>query len=151
MAVFNKITFTERRPVTGEQEQTLLAKIADHRRTLSAIALTPAARTAVTSSSAITNHDCAGVIIWLALTAVGTGNMTICLDAITANGDIFTFAQTAVITTTGNYALLVYPGAGNAAAGFTGIPFACPRQFRVTIWKSDGSAWTYSASYDLIP
>lgn len=112
--------------------------------------LASAARTATTSSPVQTNHNARGVVVFLDVTTIGTGNITLNVSGV----DPISGKQTglglaaAAVTATGIYGYAIYPG---ITTGFNARASAIlPRSFVASVTHSDGSSWTYSLGYSLI-
>lgn len=128
----------------GTQEGTLLAS---------------AARTTSTASSSQTNHGNAGILLWLNITvASGTGGLTLYIqgfDPVSGAAVLLNAAPTAIIAT-GTYAYELRPGATTAGAAGTGrvqqrTAASLPRTWRIEVIHGNGSSYTYSVGYALIP
>jgi len=120
------------------------------------ILLASAARTATAASPNQINYNARGVMVTLRVTAVsGTGLIQLKIwgiNPVTGSATAGVFGATASITTTGDYTLEVYPGAsgGSTASGITFTNAALPRSWKVEIYHSDTSSYTYSVGYSLI-
>jgi hypothetical protein len=95
--------------------------------------LASAARTAETVSANQTNHNGRVVTIYLNIAAVGTGSLTLSLDAVEAAGNTTSLGSQANISVIGTHVVRV------ADYAF--------RQFRGRVVHSDASSWTYSLTY----
>lgn len=150
------ISFTERRPQSDQMSQELLALIADHRRTLTGTSLASAARTTVTQSADIINHDCAGVAAFLNITvASGTGGLSHYFgtyDPVSGTGKLLNSAPTAIVAT-GIYWYCLHPSltaAFNTSANQLSGGLL-PRTFYSYVNVGDASSYTYSVGFVLIP
>jgi hypothetical protein len=121
-------------------------------------ALASATRTATTTSAAITNHNCRGIIAFLNVTAAsgtgGLGLVFLMVDPVSGNtAKISTTSGTGSITATGQYLYMLGPGASTGATA-TDYKLAAngqlPRTFKVQVTHADGSNYTYSVGYSLI-
>lgn len=117
--------------------------------------LASAARTAVTNSPDMVNHNARALIVYLKVTAAsGTGGLTVLIrgrDPI--NNFSFTLhANPTAVTAIGSYAYIVGLGAGGAVGGEVKMNVATPipRSWRVTVSPGDASSYTYELSYALI-
>lgn len=126
-------------------------------------ALSSAARTGPVSSSAITNHNCRGVMIWLDITVNASSvNVRMWVDALDpgGSGNWITLTPTwgTAAIATGTYGFQFSPSAtlvGSAAAAAWLAYVAqgqLPRSWRVTTGHAgSGSSVTYSVTYCLLP
>ena len=117
-------------------------------------ALSSAARTTTTSSSELTNRNGRGIAILLDVTAVSSGQITgIDVRVPLPSGafaTIYSFG-TLSITTTGQRAYLIYPGAASAGS-WTATPIQgpIPRRFVVRVNHQDSNSITYSVTVSVI-
>jgi NADPH-dependent curcumin reductase CurA len=119
------------------------------------IALASAARTALTASAQLKQTGYTGIRIWLTVTAAsGTGGLTVLLRAVNPiNGaKVEINAGGAAITTAITRIYEFYPGVGGAA-GFVQEALArrLPQDFDIAVNHADGSSYTYSVMYELLP
>lgn len=114
-------------------------------------ALASAARTTTTASSPLTNHNAAGVRIFINVTATSaTPSITIAVqEQDPISGNWIDILVSAAITTTGQKTtLIVYPGTTVTANVSAAAPL--PRTWRINATHSDADSITYSVGYCLI-
>lgn len=117
--------------------------------------LASAAYTATQSGSAspIVSRTARGVIVYVYVSAVGTGTLTLNLcevDPVFGQGLVV--AAGAVTASIGAYRASWHPGASGTGLGViltASHPLA--RSWYIVLSKSDASSWTFGASYTLVP
>lgn len=118
--------------------------------------LSSAARTTTAFSSAMTNYNARGLLLHLSVTAAsGTGGLTTKILASLNGAAVFYLAADATaVTSTGEYAYLLYPGASVAAPISSGLqkvwPIGLPRSWQVWVVHGDASSYTYALHYGLV-
>lgn len=154
-------------PQDGDGERILLARMGTVLANLnnvrnSGTLLISAARTASTTTQTITPLNCSGVVAYLNCTAAsGTGGLVCRLEGFDAvSGNSIGLAQsTQAVVAVGYCAYVFGRGAGSLSqAGYPGIGKGCivglpglPAIMRFSIAHLDGSSYTYSLGYELIP
>lgn len=117
-------------------------------------ALVSAARTATTATATQTNRGARGLAVILAVSAAGTGTLTVeCASGITGGGNLQAWTGPAVSSATSRL-YLMYPGANETnMAAFVGrvVSQPLPRSFTLQVTKSDASSWTFALYYCLLP
>lgn len=153
----SSITPTSILPDTKDDQKALLQKQLYAALTkVTGTALASAARTANTSSSSIDSTGYSAVLMYFNTTvASGTGGLIFRIDGLDpVSANWFNLGSYTAITTTGARAIAYGKGVGAASAsmgpwGIAGVPL--PEQIRVTVVHGDGSSYTYSVGYCLIP
>lgn len=115
------------------------------------VALALAARTATTSSANLINRNCAGIRVFINVTAlVDTPSITVSIEEKDPiSGNYVALLTSAAITTTGQKTtLVIYPGL--TAAANVVASSVLPRDFRITVTHGDADSITYSICYSLI-
>jgi hypothetical protein len=115
--------------------------------------LASAARTASTPSSNQENYNSKGIIVYLNITSSsGTGGLTVQIQGIDpVSGLTHTLLQSSSVTSNGRYSYMLYPGASDIGTDLKQTNGGVlPRKWRVNIYNSDGSSYTYSVGYSLI-
>lgn len=112
--------------------------------------LASGSRTTTQNGADITNTKYRGIHVYLDMTVVGTGSVTLTIQGKdSVSGGYYTIlAGAAVITNVANV-YRVYPGltaAANAVANDV-----LPRTFRIIVTANNANAATYSVGYSLIP
>ena len=123
-----------------------------------AVLLASAARIATTLSPTQTNYNARGLFIGLEVTAAsGTGGLIVHIQGLpTGFADIIRLNNDhALITTTGRYGFVLYPGIPSASTvvAATVSQYAqgvLPRRWRVRVNHADGSSYTYLVIASLI-
>jgi hypothetical protein len=110
------------------------------------VLLATAARTAITTTAAQTNHNARGVALRLTITSAGTGTLTVHLRT-TSGWNLASFTGL-----TANALLVSYPGTTTGDPQGTAVmrSMPLPRTWDAVVDKSDASSWTYSLDYHLI-
>lgn len=112
-------------------------------------------------SVAVTNYNARGILLFLNITvASGTGGLRFSVQVVdpVSGGacNLMAPTPTGFITTTGLYAIMVYPGDTATPQGSSSnevnahIPAALPRNFNVAVQVGDASSYTYSLGYALM-
>lgn len=124
------------------------------RNNFEAIVLASAARTADTDSADQINYNAKGLALLLNVTAVSSGQINGLLIKARVGSSYVTIYQftSLAISTTGQRAFLIYPGAASAGS-WTAAPLqgVIPRNWRLTVDHNDANSITYDvvASYIL--
>lgn len=130
-ADFNGATWDRRR---GNTNVTLLAS---------------ASRTTTQTGADTTNYNHRGIHAVLDMTTVGTGSVTLTIEAKDeVSGKYYTLLAGAAVTANSTNVYKVYPGltaAANAVANDV-----LPRTFRITVTANNANAAVYSVGYSLI-
>jgi hypothetical protein len=113
-------------------------------------ALASAARTATTSSAALSNMDKKGIHVVLDVT-VNPSSASIVLkiegqDVL--SGKYYTILEGAAVTATGTTVYKVFPGAAVVANSVAND--IIPKTFRITVTHADSDSMTYSVGYSLV-
>ncbi len=114
------------------------------------------ARTVAPAIAVQTNPNHRGVLLYLNVTAAGTGGLTVTLRAIDpVSGTAFVALLTgALVTGPGIYSYQMYPGLPNPAAALGALTLAqngaLPRVWGANVAHADASAWTYSLAASLV-
>jgi len=105
------------------------------------------------SGSPVVSRTAKGVIVYVYVSAVGTGTLTLNLcevDPVFGQGLVV--AAATVTASIGAYRASWYPGASGTGLGViltASHPLA--RSWYIVLSKSDSSSWTFGASYTLVP
>ena len=112
--------------------------------------LASASRTTTQTGADTTNSNARGIHVVLDMTIVGTGSVTLTIQAKDeASGKYYTLLAGAAVTTNSTNIYKVYPGltaAANAVASDVLTP-----TFRILVTANNANAATYSVGYALIP
>lgn len=107
------------------------------------------ARTTTQTMAVQTNPDKAGIRAVLDMTTVGTGSVTIAIEAQDpASAKWVTVLASAAITTNQTKTLLVYPGAAAVANG--SVNDRLPYKWRINCTANNANSATYSVGYQLL-
>jgi hypothetical protein len=119
--------------------------------------LPSAVRNAFTQATAVYTHGCKGVTCYLSVTAAsGTGGLNVnilAIDPVSGNGPVMNAQFATPIKATGIYGFQIYPGA-NAPATASMVYTAAALMgnlFIAQVTHGDGSNYTYSLGYVLVP
>lgn len=124
------------------------------------IVLAAAARTVLTASAPLTNHNARGVVLCVDVSVNPGGGRTLSveidsIDPATGNGTALVVTTPSTVGGASNkrYRVVMYPGAV-AADLYVGDPYfgvavslPLPRTWRVVVGPSDAASWTYSVSF----
>jgi hypothetical protein len=152
-------TFTTAAPDIGDNDNTSLKKILFSEFPSSvATALASAARTAQTDSAVIDARHYSGIAVFLVVTAAsGTGGVSlqvVASDPVSGQGRTIG-ASTVASTATGPHVLILRNGSMShnnpAFSGASGSHPGIPPRFFIRATHADGSSYTYSVTYQLLP
>lgn len=111
-----------------------------------------ATRTATTISSVFENRNARGIALYLNVTAAsGTGGLKagiLSYDPVSGNKGTMFIAST-LVTTTGTFVYVLYPGIGVSYGTFSANGVLLP-EFVVEVTHADGTNYTYSLAMELI-
>jgi hypothetical protein len=118
------------------------------------IALASGARTTTQVSPDITTYNARGIIVWLNVSvASGTGGLITQVQIKDPASGLYTAHNAAPpgVTTVSRSSYIIYPGASAAGATTQTTSNVLPRTIRIAVTHIDGSSYTYSVGYCLIP
>lgn len=111
--------------------------------------LTSSSRTTTQTSADLVNYNGRGLYVVLDMTNVGTGSVTLAINAKDAiSGKYYALLTGAVVNTNSTNVYKIYPGitvAANAA-----VSDALPRTFQIVVTANNANAATYSVGYSVI-
>jgi len=115
--------------------------------------LASAARTATVASDAINGRRFRGIRVYLDVTAAsGTGGLQVKVRAALGAKRADLNSGGSAITGTGLKVYEVYPDAAAAANGvYEAVSRQLPSEFDIQVVAGDGSSYTYSVDYELLP
>lgn len=112
--------------------------------------LASAARTTTQTSADLINPGSAGIRVVLDMTVVGTGSVTVAINAKdVASGKYVALLTGAAVITNSTNVYKVYPGltaVANAVASDV-----VPRTFQIVVTANNANPATYSVGYSLLP
>lgn len=110
--------------------------------------LSSAARTATTSSAALTYYAIKGLQIWLKVTAItATPSITLSVECQNPiDGTYMTLCTFAAVTTVSDNLYQIYPGLASSGNSFNGL---VSRVFRITVTHADADSITYSVGLSI--
>lgn len=111
--------------------------------------LASAARTTTQTGADTTNYNARGIRVTLDMTTVGTGSVTLSIEAKDeTSGKYVALLTGAAVTTNSTNVYKVYPGLTAAANSVANDVLS--RVFRIVVTANNANSATYSVGYDLI-
>ena len=111
--------------------------------------LASAARTTTQTSADITNYNGRGIKVWLDMTVVGTGSVTLTINGKDpASGKYILLLSGVAVVTNITSVYTIYPGA--PATNNVSANDILPRTFQIVVTANNANSATYSVGYSLI-
>jgi len=111
--------------------------------------LASAARTTTQTSADIVNYNARGIKVWLDMTVVGTGSVTLTINGKDpASGKYILLLSGVAVVTNITSVYTIYPGAPVTAN--VSVNDILPRTFQIVVTANNANSATYSVGYSLI-